>query len=104
MPRPQSKAAGNSASQNQAAHQRMLRKNDLTQRKLCNVLEFWRMCMMPRCRRNQTCQGEGQQCFERHWQPLPEDVKDEIRNDIRTAARMARERQSGAMTPAGKPL
>ena len=31
-----------------------------------NAMQFWRMCASPRCRRQRSCTGEPQACFERH--------------------------------------
>ena len=58
-----------------AAHVRNWRRQDAVTRMRCNVLQFWRLCRTPVCRRNHACCGDMHACFERHWEQFPESGK-----------------------------
>jgi hypothetical protein len=45
-----------------------------------NTLKFWRMCLRPRCQRGKSCLGDdARDCFKRHWEIVPEEIKMWIR-------------------------
>jgi hypothetical protein len=58
---------------------RLWRKQDAARRFQCNLMQFWRMCTKPVCRRNRTCSSEPDICFERNWALVPEDEKEWVR-------------------------
>src|SRR5215469_16462612 len=53
-----------------------------TQRLYCEVLELWRSCAKPRCRRHQSCAGEPQPCLRRVYFDLPADRHDELQAQV----------------------
>jgi hypothetical protein len=53
-----------------------------TQRLYCEVLELWRSCKKPRCRRHQDCAGEPQPCLRRVYFDLPSDRHDELEAQV----------------------
>jgi hypothetical protein len=65
-----------------AAGERWARKHEADGRIRCNAMRFWRMCETPRCRRQRSCSGDPQACFERHWALFPDDLKEWIRGVI----------------------
>jgi hypothetical protein len=52
-----------------------------TQRLYCDVLELWRSCRKPRCKRHQRCSGEPQACLRR-CTSLPNDQHDAVRAQV----------------------
>jgi len=48
----------------------------------CEVLELWRSCQKPRCRRHQRCAGEPQPCLRRAYFDLPADRHDELQAQV----------------------
>jgi hypothetical protein len=61
---------------------RQQRRDDDRRRALCNILEFWRHCEKPLCRRNRTCSGDMHACFARRWELLDEDWKEWVRGAL----------------------
>jgi hypothetical protein len=53
-----------------------------TQALYCEVLELWRSCPKPRCRRHQRCAGEPQPCLRRVYFTLPADRHDELEAQV----------------------
>ena len=48
-----------------------------TQRLYCEVLELWRTCRKPRCRRHRRCAGAPQPCLRKAYFNMPSDKHDE---------------------------
>lgn len=48
---------------------------DAYRRKMCTMLQFWRVCGDPQCRRQRACEKDMHACFARHWPMMPEETK-----------------------------
>lgn len=86
MPTPRNRAANRgrrnkrpSPKQHQALYNAALAA---TQRLYCEVLELWRSCQKPRCRRHRRCAGEPQPCLRRAYFNMPADRHDELQAQV----------------------
>lgn len=49
----------------------------------CKMLEFWRDCSTPRCKRERTCTGDMRTCSNNYWAALTEDEKVWVRTLVK---------------------
>jgi len=52
----------------------------------CTRFGFWMVCADKRCRRAKSCEGDPEQCFDRWWPHVPEEMKVYIRAAISAMA------------------
>ncbi|HEX3502954.1 MAG TPA: hypothetical protein VHU22_06150 [Xanthobacteraceae bacterium] len=53
-----------------------------TRRIYCDVLELWRSCTKPRCRRHRRCAGEPRACLRRVYNDLPSHRHDALQAQV----------------------
>jgi hypothetical protein len=68
-----------------AATERQWRRDQAHKRRMCNFMAFWHACTKPRCRRNRTCSGDPEDCFQLRWGCLAEADKEWVRGCILAA-------------------
>jgi hypothetical protein len=55
------------------------RRDDARKARMCDALQFWRLCFTPQCKRRHACSGDPQACFTAKWEIVPDEVKEWLR-------------------------
>jgi hypothetical protein len=53
-----------------------------TRRIYCDVLELWRACKTPRCRRHRRCGGDAKECLARAYRSIPAAQHDALQAQV----------------------
>jgi hypothetical protein len=69
----------------QRQEQRRRRSEEIS-RSAHDLLGFWRICSERQCRRVQSCSGDLQPCFWRHWPLVPLPIKVNFRAMVKATA------------------